>query len=223
MEKSSVESVVPDFAHADLLPTVPGTDLDLDEVIEKLCGIGELPFASSELGADGKSITELESTTGGLVLLRASAPTLATRFERAWGSIDVGAVSLTPRAVVQRIPNEDGISHYVLFTERPHYPCAAYNPDGNRCALHCALMAIGVTDAWQRHSPHTGSQRRPGRSSLTRYDDYPQQKKEPSTREKFAHELRAHSGETAYAYVLCDTEPQFEAPGVTRERSWHIE
>jgi len=222
MEKSSVESVVSDFAHADLLPTVPGTDLDLDEVIEKLCGMGELPFASGELGDDGKSITELESTTGGLVLLRAIAPTLATLFKRAWSSIDVGAVSVTPRAVVQRIPNARGVSHYVLFTERPHYPCAAYNPDGNRCALHCALMAIGVTDAWQRHSPHAGSQRRPERPSLTRYDDYPQ-KKELTSRQDFANALRAHSGEDAYAYVLCDTEPQFEAPGVTRERSWHIE
>ena len=71
-------------------------------------------------------------------------------------------------------------------------------------AASWALMAIGVTEAWQRHSPHTESQSRPKRSSLTRYDGYPQ-KKEPSTRENFASELRAHSGETAYAYVLCDT------------------
>ena len=219
--KRAVEAVVPELANIlgplGLLPTEPGRLLGVVDVVEKVCVASGLPHRVLQLDdqlrhdsdRDLPLTIHSEPTTGDLVLLRASASALADRFKSGWGSIDGCAVSLVPRAVVQYLP-ADSIPHFVLFTERPHYASEAFNPQGNRCALHCALMSIGVTDAWQRHLPYTASARSNARSPITCYDDFPldgADGKRSMTRKRFEEELRKVRSDDARAevYVICDT------------------
>ena len=190
-----------------LLPIAPGVDLELEAAFVPLCTAGGLSLAQGQLLADGVTL-DPTPTGGGLALLRVHAPLLATRFQSEWGALDANGARLVPRAVVQYVPGADSVSHFVLFTERPHYAAPAHNPHGNRCALHCALMGLGVTDAWQRHSPYAGPARPERRKPISRYDDYPASKSSVS-REQFGDALKAHTDEDAYCFVVCDV-VQFE-------------
>ena len=68
-------------------------------------------------------------------------------------------------------------------------------------------MAIGVTEAWQQRAQYQGGARPNARYPITCYDDFPpvgRSGKCSMTREQFVGDLRAYTGDEAYAYVLCD-------------------
>jgi len=212
--KKTVEAEVPDFRYAvppEMLPTEAGKQLYVDEVLPQLCKSGGLPYTSGQLQGDGKYTFDPPPTAGGLVLVRMAAQQLAALFEsesmRFECEFIADGVTVVPRAFVQHQPADKGTPHFVLFTERPHYPKPPPNPDGNRCALHCALMGIGVTEAWQQQSRYEGDARPRKRNPITRYDDHPTGKRTcmcNRTCAEFVADLKAFKGEEAYAYVLCD-------------------
>ena len=205
MAKRHVETVVPAFRDAvptKLLPTEPGVDLELDDTLAELCSLGQLALVHGQLSPEGTITLRSTPAVGGLVLLCVHAPVLAPRFKEGWGSMSASGVSLLPRAVVLLRMLAGGARHFVVATERPLYPSPAYNNQGNRCALHCALMAIGSTDAWLAQSPCAVPEPR-SRTPITMYDDFPSKMKNLS-RKEFDDALRVDSGEDAYCYVLCD-------------------
>ena len=206
MAKCSVEAVVPAFRDAvptQLLPTERGVYLEVDDTLAKLCGLGQLALVQGELSAEGAITLRSTPALGGLVLLRVHAPVLAARFKEGWNSMPASGVSLMPRAVIQYRKLAEGGTHFVVYMERALYPGAASNRQGNRCALHCALMAIGATDAWLAKSPCAVPAAR-ARIPITMYDDFPTLNKKNLSRMAFDDELRRDSGEDAYCYVLCD-------------------
>ena len=208
-----------DLLPRDLLPTQPGVQLKIVDVFQQLCDVGGLPhrvlqFVDGKLqreGEDSPLRVDDEPAAGELVLVKAGAKVLADRFASGWGNFDASAVSLAPRAVVQFL-SAVGTPHFVVFTERPHYVSEASNTNGNRCATHCALMGIGVTDTWLKISPFTESARSARRTPITRYDDFPpdgEQGKRSMTRDEFAAELAKLGDDSwAEAYVICDTVQQ---------------
>jgi hypothetical protein len=125
----TVEARVSNFRYAvppEMLPTEAGKQLYVDEVLPQLCKSGGLPYTSGQLQGDGKYTFDSPPTAGGLVLVRMASHELAALFQDGSMSFkcefDADGVTVVPRAVVQYQPADKGTPHYVLFTERPHYP-----------------------------------------------------------------------------------------------------
>ena len=223
----SIESAVPAIRHvvpAEMLPTTRVKDLELDEVLLHLCKSGGLSCGRFVLESGAIACNEAPPTVGGLAMLWATPLQLGPfvkeqfvlPFDRSICKFDADGLSLVPRAVVQYQHATKGTPHYVMFTNRPHYPTPPDNSKGNRCALHCALMAIGVTDSWQQQSPFTKRGQSDPHKPVTRYDDYPTPTREAMSHGEFVSALTRYNdmGDKGQVCVLCDVRNGPQANGV---------
>ena len=207
-----IERAVPAFGRIapGLLPTESETDLTV--VFKELCDMGGISREEGRWDPKLKAVVSMERppVPGGLALVHihtAALAPLVTKLE----PLSCAELQLHPRAIVRHEPNNAGVSHYVMFTQRDHYRKAPKNPDGNRCALHCALLGIGVTDAIGLPPPDKPQCPQRGLDRLVKLDDLTG-RKESVGRQRLKEQLEGASGEGQCSYLICDVSRDEETP-----------